>query len=102
MNDDNVIQFPFGEIRNPLVDPGPPSHMDVASDALHEILVTFLNCGYNPKHDDRLHRDFGVMLNVLYAVSCRAAGEEHFLDDLLDEVSSVLIEIKSELENDNH
>jgi hypothetical protein len=102
MSDDNVIPFPVGEIRNPLVDPGKPTHMDIASDVLYEALIVLINHGMDPKHDERLQRDMGVILNLMYAISARAAGEEHFLDDLLDEVSSTLIELKSELDNDNH
>ena len=102
MSNDNVIQFPYGEIRNPLVDPGRPDEMEVASDALYNILVSLIDNGYDPQNDPKMREDLGLILNILYAVVCRAECTKHFLHDTMDEMSEILYEIKSELENDNH
>ena len=102
MSKDNVIQFPFGEIRNPIVDPGEPTEMDIASDILEQAIVILIDYGYSIKKNPKLQEDLGLMLNLLYAIVARANGKEHFLHTTLDEMSSVLREIKEELENDNH
>ena len=102
MSDDNVIPFPVGEIRNPLVDPGSPSEMDMASDALYGALVSLIDNGFDPKNDPKMQEDLGLVLNILYAIICRAEGKEHFMHDALDEMSEILRELKKELENDNH
>lgn len=102
MSEDNVIPFPVGEIRNPLVDPGQPDEMDVASDALYGILVSFIENGYDPRNDPKMQEDLGLVLNILYAIVYRAEGKNHFMHEALDEMSDILREIKSELENDNH
>jgi len=94
MSKDNVIQFPFGEIRNPIVDPGEPTEMDIASDALEALLVSLIDNGYSPKHDSKLQEDLGLILNLLYAIIARAHGKEHFLQGIIDELSSTLSEIK--------
>lgn len=101
MNNDNVIPFPFGEIRNPLVDPGTPTEMDIASDALYEVLVILIDAGYNVKDNPKLQEDLGLILNLLYAILIRTKGQEHFLHMIMDELSEILREIKEELENDN-
>lgn len=102
MNDDNVIPFPFGEIRNPLVDPAEPTEMDIASDIVEQAIIIFMEAGYDVKNNRKLVEDLGLMLNLFYAITARANGKEHFLHDALDDMSSVLREIKEELENDNH
>ena len=102
MNDDNVIQFPFGEIRNPIVDPAEPTEMDIASDILEQVILTFLDYGYSIKNNPKLQEDLGLMLNMCYSIVARANGKHHFLHDTLDELSTILREIKEELENDNH
>lgn len=101
MSKDNVIQFPFGEIRNPIVDPGEPTEMEVASAILESALYTLIEHGYSPKNDPKMQEDFGLVLNILYAILYRANGKEHFLLPTLDEISEILREIKEELENDN-
>ena len=101
MNDDNIIQFPFGEIRNPIVDPAPPTEMDIASDALEAVLVCLIDRGYSLREDQQLQEDLGLVLNLLYAIIARAHGQPHFLHDVIDELSNTLREIKEELENDN-
>ena len=102
MNDDNVIPFPFGEIRNPLVDPAEPTEMDIASDIVEQAIIIFMEAGYDVKNNRKLVEDLGLILNLFYAIVARANGKEHFLHDALDDMSSVLREIKEELENDNH
>jgi hypothetical protein len=102
MSDDNVIPFPVGEIRNPLVDPGAPSEMDIASDALYSVLVSLIDNGFDPRNDPKMQEDLGLVLNILYAIISRAEGKKHFMHDALDEMSNILSELKKELENDNH
>lgn len=102
MNKDNVVQFPFGEIRNPIVDPGTPSEMDIASECLEAMLVVLLDSGYNIKGNPKLQQDLGLVLNILYAIISRVHEKPHFMHDTLDEISLVLNELKEELENDNH
>ena len=51
MNDDendNVIPFPYGEIRNPIIEPRPDDEMDMAGECIQEILMTLSEYGYQP------------------------------------------------------
>ena len=102
MNDDNVIPFPFGEIRNPIVDPADPTELDLSSDILEQAIIILLEAGYEVKNNRKLVEDLGLMLNLFYAVVARANGKEHFLHDALDNMSDILREIKEELDNDNY
>jgi hypothetical protein len=102
MSEDNIIQFPFGEIRNPLVDPGLPTEVDIASDMLEAMLNVLIDAEYHPRADTQLQQDLGLILNLLYAIMARVHGKEHFLHGVIDELSLTLSEIKEELENDNH
>ena len=51
MNKDNIIQFPYGEIRNPIMDPNPNDKMDIAGECIQEILMTLSEYGYTAKDD---------------------------------------------------
>ena len=98
---DNIIQFPSGEIRNPLVDPGLPTTLDVASECLEQILVELMEYGYEPS-DTGMKKDLGVILNLLYSAIARADGNDHFFHGILDEMHDVILDIKSEVENDHN
>lgn len=102
MSKDNVIPFPFGEIRNPLVDPAEPSELDIASDIMEQAIIVLIDAGFDVKNNRKMVEDLGLMLNLFYAITARANGKEHFLHETLDDISSVLHTIKEELENDNH
>jgi len=102
MSEDNIIQFPVGEIRNPLVDPGVPTEIDIASDMVEAMLEVLIDAGYHPRGDDQFQRDLGLILNLLYAIIARVHGKPHFLHSIIDELSLTLREIKEELEKDNH
>lgn len=101
MSKDNVIEFPYGRIRNPLVDHG-HTQMDYACEILEAAIIRAVELGYTPTSYDGGVEDYGVMLNIIYATLSRAKGEEHFFHEMLDEVSSVLAEMKSEMKDDNH
>lgn len=98
---DNIIQFPSGEIRNPLVDPGLPTTLDVAGECLEQILIELMEYGYEPT-SPAMRKDLGVILNMLYASIARAEGKKHFLHEVLDEMHDVILDIKSEVENDHN
>ena len=102
MESDNVVNFPFEKIRNPIAD-AHKARMNEATDILYGIIIGLVEKGYVPTEHEGMVGDLGVVLNILYATICRAEGEEHFLHEMLDEVSEILSEMKKELkENDHH
>ena len=102
MASDNVVNFPLDKIKNPIAD-AHQARMDEATDILYGIIIGLVEKGYVPTENEGMIGDLGVVLNILYATICRAEGEEHFLHEMLDEVSHALSEMKKEMkENDHH
>lgn len=101
MSKDNVIEFPYGRIRNPLVDYG-NTPMDVACQILEAAIMRSIELGYKPTDYEGGTSDYGVMLNLFCATIYRAEGNEHFMHEMLDEISVILAEMKSEMKKDDH
>ena len=100
MSKDNVVEFPYHKISNPLADDGnDPSRMEVACDILEAAVMVAIDHGYSPKTYEGGTGDYGIMLNLVYATLCRAEGEDHFLHEMMDDVSETLASIKDGLDD---
>lgn len=104
MTKDNVVEFPFDRIKNPIAAEDPHlDRMDMATEVMHDIIVSLVELGYNPIEDPKMISDLGVVLNIIYATMSRAHGEEHFFHEMLDEIAEILSEMKEKLRDyDNH
>ena len=99
MNKDNIIQFPFGEISNPLArDPKPLDvEMDIAAECLQDIMLTLIEYGYNVQ-DDVFFTDMGCILNMIYATIIRRNNPDYPFVEVLDIVHKMIIELKGNTE----
>lgn len=101
MSKDNVIEFPYDKIRNPLVERG-NTQMDTACLILEAAIIKSVELGYTPTSYDNGVSDYGVILNLLCATICRADGDEHFMHEMMDEISKTLSEIKDRMKDDHN
>jgi hypothetical protein len=102
MSEDNVVEFPYHRISNPLADgdnPSVPTRMDLACDILEAAVIVAIEHGYSPKDYEGGTEDYGILLNLVYATLTRAEGEYHFLHEMMDEVSDTLASIKDEYDD---
>tara|TARA_B110000285_G_scaffold57860_2_gene66133 strand:+ start:812 stop:1126 length:315 start_codon:yes stop_codon:yes gene_type:complete len=104
MNKDNVIQFPFGEIRNPLVDPGPAINdvadheMDLAASCLQDVMLTLIEHGYDVHANEAFFTDMGCILNMIYATLIRRTNPDYPFVEVLDIVHKMIMELKGNTE----
>lgn len=96
MNKDNIIQFPYGEIRNPILDPNPNDKMDIAGECIQEILITLSEYGYSAKDDKIFHKDMGCLLNMIYAMLAREDHPDYPFVEILDVIHEMIMETKND------
>ena len=94
MNKDNIIQFPYGEIRNPIIDPNPNDKMDIAGECIQQILMTLSEYGYSAKDDKTFYKDMGCLLNMIYATLIRRTNPDYPFVEVLDIVHKMIMELK--------
>lgn len=94
MAKDNVVQFPYGNIRNPIAK-GEDEYIDlVARYCMTEVVRVLTEEGMMITLDNKLGHDLGVVLNMLTATISREYNKEHFLHEPLDEICNVIKEMK--------
>lgn len=93
----NVIQFPYGEIRNPLIDPGPAANeeMDLAGECMQEIVILLSEYGFNAKDDEVFYKDMGCVLNLIYAALVRTTHPDYPFVEVLDVIHEMIMEAKA-------
>jgi hypothetical protein len=97
MSKDNVVQFPAGNIRNPIA-AGEDDNIDLMTRyCMSEIISVLAEQDiYINSIDDKLAEDLGVVLNLLNASVGRYYGKKHFLHETMDELCNVIKELKRE------
>ena len=104
MSKDNVVQFPYGEIRNPLIDPGPKldHEMDVAKECVTAVINTLNDYQYYiDSMEDPLFDDLGIVLNIIHAALLRKEGQDHLMIEMMDEITRTIKSMKEELNDSN-
>lgn len=99
MAKDNVVEFPYANIRNPIAK-GEDGHIDlVAQYCMTEVLSVLKEEGITIDYGDKIFDDLGVVLNMLTATLNRHYGKPHFLHGSLDELCNVIKEVKKQHDN---
>jgi len=88
-----VVEFPYGEISNPLDDDNKDVVLEHVEDIIHLAVDHMSTIGYDIK-DEKFGTDLGVIANLLFASLKRQYGEDHMLHDVLDEIHNELSEIR--------
>ena len=96
MNKDNIIPFPYGEIRNPIIDPRPDDEMDLAGDCIQQILLTLSEYGFNAKNDEQLYKDLGCILNMIYATLIRESNPKYPFVEVMDIIHEMIMEARND------
>lgn len=92
-----VIEFPYGEISNPLAYDQDPV-MDHVHEIIHKLVDHMAQLGYDVNNEQTIH-DLGVMSNFMVGILMREFGRDHFLHETLDELWIELNKLR-EMAND--
>jgi hypothetical protein len=94
-DNDNIIPFPYGEIRNPIIEPRRDDEMDMAGECIQDILMTLSEYGYNPKFDPAFFRDMGCILNLIYGALVRNENPNYPFVEILDIIHEMIMETRN-------
>lgn len=95
-----VVQFPYGEISNPIDDDHRDPILDHAQEIIHEAVAKMYDLGYDVK-DEKILQDLGVITNLLVGTLMRAYDRDHFMHEVLDELYAELDIVRAMLDDLN-
>jgi hypothetical protein len=104
MAKDNVVEFPFDRISNPLAGKDPvyqlDHELDVTREVMTAIIQTLQEYQYYASKDAKIFEDLGIIFNLVYAMLLRYDNEHHDWHEMMDEITRVTLEMKEKW-NDN-
>ena len=99
MAKDNVVQFPYGKISNPVSQGGDEFIADISHEIMIEVINVLTDHEIMIDQNDKIFEDLGLVMNMMYAAIGRYYDKPHILHEIMDTTSDMMKEIKAEYDN---
>ena len=94
----DVVEFPYGEIRNPIDDDNRDPVLDHTQEIIYSTVAHMAELGYDVSNE-KMQKDMGVITNLMVGVLMRDFNRQHFMHEVLDELYNELEMVREILDD---